>query len=133
SSAGCWIVRAPGARASLFNYLEGAKHGEEKSQKRRQEKEEEESIRKEKEKGGKKEKGDESRHTPGHHDGTDGDCASSTVGRWNRRARRAESSRRVAFPDGIPAVGRAPAGRSRSRERLAWPLKLSGPAQVQSA
>src|SRR6185437_15397891 len=49
SSAGGWIVRAPGARASLFNYLEGAKHGEEKSQKRRQEKEEEESIRKEEE------------------------------------------------------------------------------------
>src|SRR5581483_7157260 len=49
SSAGGWIVRAPGARASLFNYHEGAKHGEEKSQKRRQEKEEEESIRKEEE------------------------------------------------------------------------------------
>src|SRR3954447_5923570 len=47
--AGGWIVRAQRAGLLLFNYLEGAKHGEEKSEKRRKEKEEEESIRKKEE------------------------------------------------------------------------------------
>jgi len=64
-------------------------------------------IRQEEEKGGKKEKGDESRHTHGQHGGTDG--ASSAGGSWShRRATRAESSRCVAFPDGIPAVAGHP-------------------------
>src|SRR5689334_19898397 len=44
SPVGGWIVRRPARRASLFNYLEGVKHGEEESEKRRKEKEEEESI-----------------------------------------------------------------------------------------
>src|SRR6184192_1203249 len=91
-------------------------------------------IRQEKEKGGKKEKGDESRHTHGQHGGTDGACASSTVGRWNhRRATRAESSSRVAFPDGVPALGPGTRRKGASSEALAWPSKLSGPARVQSA
>src|SRR3954469_17138143 len=85
-----------------------------------------------KKKAGKKKKANKRRHTHGQHGGTVDVCICSVDGSCDtQRATRAESSSRLALPDGFPAVTGT---RRRAGTKVPCrPSKLSGPAWVQSA